>query len=320
MKKVIILLFVIIMFQTPLEIQAQDTVVASTFDLTIPPLSWRWLYYDSISSGRGIYGDFTVESGKDVNFFVCDESAYLEIVATGSTDNAEYSWGEVSGHRIFTFITPYSDSWYFCWSNYDSLTSVTIDGAMSMDVNGPTITTLTPSSNQVQGTVQFSASAVDDHFSVRWMKIYIDDVQKRFVYDDFISYSWDSTTVSDGSYEVTYEASDTVGNVRTIHRTVYVDNTQDTLPPPTTGGQTTMVAGSFLLPFLFLILLAGAVFLFGRRSGPQPDPHTIDIAPPPPPKPEPIREVISKVLVICPYCGAKNEQGILKCQNCKADL
>ncbi len=31
------------------------------------------------------------------------------------------------------------------------------------------------------------------------------------------------------------------------------------------------------------------------------------------------REII-KVLVICPYCGAKTEQGIGKCSNCKADL
>ncbi|MFW9847587.1 MAG: hypothetical protein ACFFF4_00500 [Candidatus Thorarchaeota archaeon] len=31
------------------------------------------------------------------------------------------------------------------------------------------------------------------------------------------------------------------------------------------------------------------------------------------------REVV-KVLVICPYCGAKTEQGLSKCQNCGADL
>ena len=31
------------------------------------------------------------------------------------------------------------------------------------------------------------------------------------------------------------------------------------------------------------------------------------------------REVV-KVLVICPYCGAKTEQGVGKCQNCQADL
>ena len=34
----------------------------------------------------------------------------------------------------------------------------------------------------------------------------------------------------------------------------------------------------------------------------------------------PGREVITKILVICPYCGAKNEQGVLKCQNCCAEL
>ncbi|MDF1538509.1 MAG: hypothetical protein P1Q69_06370 [Candidatus Thorarchaeota archaeon] len=31
------------------------------------------------------------------------------------------------------------------------------------------------------------------------------------------------------------------------------------------------------------------------------------------------REIV-KVLVICPYCGAKTEQGLAKCQNCQADL
>ena len=31
------------------------------------------------------------------------------------------------------------------------------------------------------------------------------------------------------------------------------------------------------------------------------------------------REVV-KVLVVCPFCGAKTEQGLAKCQNCQADL
>ena len=37
---------------------------------------------------------------------------------------------------------------------------------------------------------------------------------------------------------------------------------------------------------------------------------------------EPIREriITERVLVICPFCGKKNEQGIGKCQNCGADL
>ncbi len=30
--------------------------------------------------------------------------------------------------------------------------------------------------------------------------------------------------------------------------------------------------------------------------------------------------VTERILVICPFCGAKTEQGLLKCQNCHADL
>lgn len=34
----------------------------------------------------------------------------------------------------------------------------------------------------------------------------------------------------------------------------------------------------------------------------------------------PRTEVETRYLVICPYCGAKNEQGLMKCQNCSAEL
>ena len=32
------------------------------------------------------------------------------------------------------------------------------------------------------------------------------------------------------------------------------------------------------------------------------------------------KEILTKVLVVCPFCGAKTEQGLSKCQNCQADL
>jgi ribosomal protein L40E len=30
--------------------------------------------------------------------------------------------------------------------------------------------------------------------------------------------------------------------------------------------------------------------------------------------------VVEKVLVICPFCGAKNEQGMTTCKNCGARI
>ena len=32
------------------------------------------------------------------------------------------------------------------------------------------------------------------------------------------------------------------------------------------------------------------------------------------------QRVIEKVLVVCPFCGSKNEQGLTKCVKCGADL
>ncbi len=38
--------------------------------------------------------------------------------------------------------------------------------------------------------------------------------------------------------------------------------------------------------------------------------------------PESLREkiVTERILVVCPYCGAKNEQGILRCRACGAEM
>lgn len=36
--------------------------------------------------------------------------------------------------------------------------------------------------------------------------------------------------------------------------------------------------------------------------------------------PTPVVSPDARVLIVCPYCGAKNEQGILKCQSCGARL
>lgn len=73
---------------------------------------------------------------------------------------------------------------------------------------------------------------------------------------------------------------------------------------------------------IFLTILAATVGLFivfkVRKHEPTPSA---------PPKVEPpkidrprYREPAPLVLVVCPYCGAKNEQGILKCRACGAEM
>jgi len=53
-------------------------------------------------------------------------------------------------------------------------------------------------------------------------------------------------------------------------------------------------------------------------ANPQPQPSSVMTHGSTPIAPR--KEVETRYLVICPYCGAKNEQGIMKCQNCSAEL
>jgi len=70
--------------------------------------------------------------------------------------------------------------------------------------------------------------------------------------------------------------------------------------------------GAQLLPLLFLFtiivipILWVACVLKSRRENSPPTPA--------------VREPAPLVLIVCPYCGAKNEQGMLKCRACGAEM
>jgi hypothetical protein len=83
----------------------------------------------------------------------------------------------------------------------------------------------------------------------------------------------------------------------------------------------------FYFAVMGLIILCIVGLLKPKRMKPLPEPAVREREPAPPKEtkafePEPIREriITERVLVVCPYCGAKTEQGLLKCQNCRADL
>jgi len=92
---------------------------------------------------------------------------------------------------------------------------------------------------------------------------------------------------------------------------------QDTwvFPDPISGGWPTPQqsdAGAQFLTLLFFFtiivipILWVAYVLRSRRNSPSPEPV--------------VREPTPLVLIVCPYCGTKNEQGILKCRSCGAEM
>jgi len=73
---------------------------------------------------------------------------------------------------------------------------------------------------------------------------------------------------------------------------------------------------NLIMPLLIWLVLPGGICLeivdFVRRRRTIEKVSSLD----------PLREriITERVLVVCPYCGAKNEQGITKCQSCGADI
>jgi hypothetical protein len=133
-------------------------------------------------------------------------------------------------------------------------------------------------------------------------------------------------------------------NVRVNMPDVTTTSTATTDTATTTTGTTTANVPAPLAPTtgllipLLLLLVGGLVIggvVYARRRKPGTSPPTIPVKPPEPPttpKPEPtpeetpsssktIERTVERVfLVVCPFCGAKNEQGITKCSNCQAKL
>lgn len=299
------------------------------FDKDISPGSWYWIHASNVDTGAGYYGSVTVDPGQDLDLFVCDVDGYNDI-QSGKSTTPLHHWGEdLTGTTDFEFIAPDDGDLYFCFSNHDSVfTTIHIVGYISRDTTAPELDIISPNQGQtVKGTVVLEATAEDNQFEVELMRVYVDDSLKKTVTSDSITYYWDSTEVDDGAHTVKFYVSDNVNNEREIIRTVYVDNiiettstTGDSSTTSTTGsGSTTAQDPADQDPasnppmLLSLPLIAGTFVVLGIAgagyAASQKKKSTIST---------PVSE--AKVFIICPYCGAKVEQGITKCHKCGAEI
>lgn len=91
------------------------------------------------------------------------------------------------------------------------------------------------------------------------------------------------------------------------YRYIYVDTEMDFSFSP----QQPLSMLPLIIGIVAVVVIIGGVVAFKRRKGREED---VEVAP------EQAIPKDAKVLIVCPYCGAKTEQGLLKCQNCSADL
>jgi hypothetical protein len=270
----------------------------------------HWVSW-SRSQSDGIYGDFEVtapSSGADqiITFFICDEENY-NLWDSGEAASVYHLQEHVASYS-FHFRVPYADTWYFVFKNYALLLTKTINFDLYRDLTAPDIDMNLDTGATYSGIKEITATITEAQFDIETVRLYIDGVLKDTEYDGSFSYSWDTTQYSNGS-------------------------------------TTTIMLGA-----VGLIAIIGIVIVASRRGKGGPAPADVFTpAPPPPdePTPAPVKDpapadeiipaqrpseesesthfrekevVTERFMVICPFCGAKNHQGIVKCQKCHADL
>jgi hypothetical protein len=117
-------------------------------------------------------------------------------------------------------------------------------GGGNNDVIPPSINITSPSNGAtVSGSINITVNA-SDNIGVDRVEFYVDNTLKFSDYSAPYSYSWDSTSVSNGSHTLMVKAIDFSGNQNSYSVSVVVNNTiPDTIPPTVsltspTSGQT----------------------------------------------------------------------------------
>ena len=351
-KKQFTLLFCVFLFAV-LAFQAQP-VEALPFDneYTDQSISPGAYLYDTfiLIAGEEISGYFeTVSDAQGLDFFICDAANFtdwdLGFSATGFevASNMHTYW--------FSFTAPYTDTWYVVFDNTGGSLYITFDAFIDEGVdNTPSYSSYDHSGygevleDDEYLTVSLTLGAgavIDGHFSTFFttdgLDFFICDADN---YADWIAgysatgYSIETdmhvasidayTIPTAGTWYCVFVAQDEIDAV-TFSYGIDVD-TSGVVTTTTTGGAA--LEGSITaIGLVAAVLILGILCCVCRSKKKEPEltPPPVDHyrAPSQPATTETVREreiVRDRVLVICPYCGAKNDQGVLRCHSCNAEL
>ncbi len=305
--------------------------------------------WDTITTGDTISGYFETHSDtQGLKFFICD-AANL-VLWEGGFSATLYEL-ETNMHTLgFSFTAPHSDTWTCVFSNDEGSTTVTAD--IGVDINSDNTPSYSSSSytdtgygivleNDESYTVSanfLAGTDIDGHFSTFFptdgLDFFICDQENFDLWDsgysstgysietDMYQSSIDLFTIpTEGIWYCVFIADAEVDTV-TFSFGIDIDTSGAIAGTTTTGEVQASPIMLGIVTAVFLVIILVCVVSKRRKgdSGPQ---QTFDHYTAPPSSPASsgtIKEVTTRVLVVCPYCGAKNEQGILTCHNCDAEL
>jgi len=309
----------------------------SNLNIVVPTLSHDYITWN-LNRNDGIYGDFQVtipSSGADqvTHFFICDQDNY-DLWESGESASV-YHVQENVGSYSFHFRIPYDDTWYFVFKNYAIFTSKTINFDIYKDLTPPSIDMNLDPGATYSGVKEITASISEAQFDISDVRLYIDGSLVDTESDSSFSYSWDTSHYTNGAHTIRITTSDNVGNSGNEEITVLVSNAVPGLSGPTNtgytgggddgGGNLLFSSPIMLASLLGIVGLIVVVGIVGRSRGGSttlPGVGDLETATSAQTTSAPVKEriVSERFLVICPFCGAKNEQGTSSCQSCGAKL
>lgn len=350
-KYLTVLLFAFLFVAVTAQAQSIETLDFDGEYTNISLTAGQWYkIWDDFVQGDIVSGYFeTHAENQGLDFFICNqvnldtwESVYSAIVYNSESDMHTLGW---------SFTIPSADTWYCVFSNRDGSTTVGVD--IGWDKNSDNIPFYDPSEYDLTGYAEVLEPGEFYHISdTYYAGTEIDGWYETFFPTDGI----DFFICDDANYNIWYSGG--TANVFSLEEDMHIANIDaftipttgvwhvlfiakdeadtvtlsfgleiDTSAAVTTGPEVTssLLVGIGVSSIVIIILLC-AVLSRRRKGGSGVSPVEHVIIPPSAPsaprglEPMKEREIMTRVLVICPFCGAKNEQGVLKCHNCGADL
>ena len=284
----------------------------------------------------------TSEATEGLDFFICDAGNFTNWDLGGSATGYEIATNMHTNY--FSFTAPYGGDWYAVFDNTGGSTSVTLDVAIDLDTdNTPYYSSYDYTGygevleNNEYQYVSFTVGAgavIDGNFATFFSTDGVDFfICNQADFDDWESgysivenspetdmhiASIDSYTTP--TYDTYYCVFFAENEIDTITFSYGIDVDTSGVIGIDTGG---LGLGLTAVGLIAAILILGILCCVCRSKKKEPEyaPPTVDHYRAPTESTVREREIVrDRVLVICPYCGAKNEQGVLTCHNCKADL
>jgi len=272
------------------------------FDIWVNAASYQ-SFYAYRYEDNALYGSFDVYSGGGIDFCILDQDNY-DLWESGYSATA-YEINYNVGSLDWYFIVPYDAWWYILYDNTDDyLYQAHVVGTHRIDTTAPTIDLNLVDGSTYSGVTEITVSAVDEGFGVYMIDLYIDDVLTDAIYDDYLTYDWQTSSLSDGEHTVRVRATDNVGHVQTEEIDIIVSNVSGLLPLVAAAGIGIPVA-------------LGLAYYFTRVRKPaqeQQSPPTMYAGP------EPVSEIPEpQRTTFCRFCGAPRQSPTARyCANCGA--